>query len=116
MTLNIEQAIIDGIDSDDRVDVPVLGDVPATRPGRFISIERSGGGQADVRDLPLINVHAWDLTRSAAGDTAYAVADVLRDLAITHPSIARVSIESIYYDPDTSGQPRYRITAQAVTA
>ena len=116
MTVNVEKVVIGATNADDRLDgIPVVGEVPKDRPDRFITVERTGGAPQDVRDLPFVTAHAWDKTRQAASETAMLFADILRDLAVTHPSIARVSIESIYNDPDISGYPRYRITAQIVT-
>lgn len=117
MTVNVEALIIGALDGHEQIDgIPVVADVPKTRPERFVSVERTGGGREDVRDLPLVTLHAWDRTRYAASQTATVLADLLEGLAFTHPSVARVSIESTYNDPDpASGQARYRVTAQVVT-
>lgn len=94
----------------------VYGEVPESRPSSFITVERVGGGPADVRDLPLVAVQCWAGSRLAASDLAADVAGVLRDLALTHPQVGRVSIESVvnFPDPD-SGQARYQVTATLVT-
>lgn len=94
----------------------VHADIPATRPSKFITVERVGGGLADVRDLPLVAVQCWANSRYNASELAADVAHELRQLALTHPDIARVGIESIvnFPDPD-SKQARYQVTASLVT-
>lgn len=91
-------------------------EVPARRPKRFITVERVGGDNVDVRDRPIVSVQAWDETRYSASELAAAVAAFTKSLALTHPNVARVIIESIYNNPDPASEsPRYQVNASITT-
>lgn len=91
-------------------------EVPANRPTRFYTVERVGGRQVDVRDRPLVAVLAWAGSRWEASEMALGVAAQLKSIALTHPNVARVDIESIYNNPDPASEhPRYQVNAQFIT-
>jgi len=91
-------------------------EVPADRPTRFYTVERVGGPRRDVRDLPLVAVHAWAGSRWEASEMATGFASFLSSLAVTHPNVARVDIESVYNNPDPDSEhPRYQVNAQIIT-
>lgn len=115
MTVNVEALLIAALNAVDGLP-EAFPDVPGTRPAAFITVERVGGGYADVRDLPLVAVQCWAGSRYDASELAAAVARVLKNLAHTHPQVGRVGIESVvnFPDPD-SKQARYQVTASLVT-
>lgn len=91
-------------------------EIPKTRPKRFYTVERVGGRQTDVRDRPLVAVQAWANSRWEASEMALLIAGRLKSLAVTHPNVARVDIESIYNNPDPASEhPRYQVNAQFIT-
>ena len=91
-------------------------EIPTTRPRRFYTVERVGGRQTDVRDRPLVAVHAWAGSRWDASEMALLVVPHLKSLALTHPNVARVDIESVYNNPDPASEhPRYQVNAQFIT-
>lgn len=96
--------------------LPDLANEPAQRRSRLVTVERVGGPRRDVRDLPLLAIQVWAESRWVASEFAGVVAEVTRSLAVTDPNIARVSIESIYNNPDPySEHPRYQVNAQITT-
>lgn len=91
-------------------------EVPANRPRRFITVERVGGDRADVRDRPIVAIQAWEETRYKASELAAVIAEFTGSLAVTHPHVARVSIESVYNNPDPESEsPRYQVNASITT-
>lgn len=115
MTVNIEALLVGALNAVGSLP-EVFAEVPSTRPAQFITVERVGGGYEDVRDLPMVVVQCWAGSRFEASEIAAVVARALRNLAYTHPQVARVGIESIvnFPDPD-SKQARYQVTATLVT-
>lgn len=94
--------------------VPVSTDVPADRPKRFITIERTGGSRSERRDLPMLAVQVWAESRVQAGDLAGMVADEIEHVT-EHSQVGRVSLSGPYNFPDpSSGQARYQITVELV--
>lgn len=115
MTVNVEVLLVGALNAVDGLP-DVFSDVPSNRPASFITVERVGGGHADVRDLPMVAVQCWEQSRFEASELASVVAGELKNLAYVHPNVGRVSIESIinFPDPDSS-QARYQVTATLVT-
>jgi len=91
-------------------------DVPAERPIRFVTVERTGGPRDLVRDLPLIAVQVWAETRYEASRLAELVAEEIRAF-IAHPRIGRIRVVSVHNFPDLEGpgRPRYQIAIELVT-
>lgn len=115
MTVNVEALLIAALNAVTTLP-EAFPDVPGTRPAAFITVERVGGGYADVRDLPMVAVQCWAGSRFEASELAGVVAGELRNLAHVHPQVGRVGIESVvnFPDPD-SKQARYQVTATLVT-
>ncbi|ACV09950.1 hypothetical protein [Jonesia denitrificans] len=92
-----------------------FGDVPADRPTRFATVERTGGPYSEHRDLPLLVVQCWESTRHAASELALTVRDAVNGLS-AHPNVGRVRVTALYNFPDgQSGHPRYQMTVEMVT-
>lgn len=99
----------------DDVTYPVLMDVPADRPERFATIERTSGGRADVRDMPVLAVQFWAPTRYEASEMARIGASLIESYR-PHPNIGRLDINSTYNFPDPeSGSARYQVVVEMVT-
>lgn len=115
MTVNVEVLLVNALNAIGTLP-EAHTDIPETRPTSFITIERVGGGYADVRDLPMVAIQCWAQSRYAASELAIDVAGELKNLAHVHPSVARVRIESNinFPDPD-SNQARYQVTVSLVT-
>jgi len=114
--MNVEGTLVAAYNAE-----PTLPDafmeVPTPRPARFILVERIGGGRVDVRDRPLVSIQWWDESRWRASEGADLVAQFTRSLSLSHPQVARVTIESIYNNPDpASEQARYQVNATIITA
>jgi hypothetical protein len=95
----------------------VVADVPAKRPERLISLERTGGGIDDVIiGRPTIAFQCWEKSRVEASEFALQIVSVLTNAELVAeklPAIDYISIERIYNFPDVeSGQPRYQIVAE----
>lgn len=91
--------------------IPVSGDVPATRPERFVTVERTGGGMDayGLLDRSMFAVQCWATSRDQAGSLAQTVVPLLYRCA-THPAFGRITVESIANLPLDETQPRYQIT------
>lgn len=93
--------------------VPVHGEVPATRPPRFVTVERVGGPQDRLGDHPLFAVQAWADTKARAALLADETAEAIRTW-IRAPEVADVVVSSLYSFPDPdSRQARYQLTVSA---
>lgn len=105
--MTIEATVIGWL-NDQNLGVTAYGGVPANRPARFVTVERTGGPLDAFRDLPNLAIQAWAQTASDAA----ALADTIRHALPTLTNveqIARVNIGSTYNWPDPlSGQPRYQ--------
>lgn len=112
--MNVEGLIVQAVNA--ALPDDAFMEVPSTRPRRFYTVERVGGAHRDVRDLPLVAVQAWAGSRWEASEMAGGLAVFLESLALTHPNVARVDIESIYNNPDPDSEhPRYQVNAQIIT-
>lgn len=95
----------------DRLDCPVVADVPDQRPARFVTVERLGGGRDRYLDRGTYAVQAWERRRSAAAALAEQVADTLLGLPAVSGRVAGAGVVSVVNLPDPdSGQPRYQVT------
>lgn len=90
--------------------------VPVTRPERFLTVERTGGGIDNyVIDRPTVAIQAWGKKRLDASELAYSVKDAMVQMA-SEKDICKVSINTIYNFPDLeSGSARYQLVVDLVT-
>lgn len=101
---------------DERLDVPVLGDIPAIRPASFVHVENAGGTQGtSVTDNAQLLVGSWDATNPKAERLASKVRALIR-------AAPGVTVQGEYckgsdatnrpvYIPDPDAKvPRYRQT------
>lgn len=126
MTTNVEVLIVDALNSglglqvlkhpdQDRIDAYM--DVPAgdpTKPIRFVTVERTGGGERDLVDRPVLAVQFWAEDRLAASQGANGLALLLEALPARIPLLGRCRVESIYNFP-TGREARYQLIVAAAT-
>ena len=89
--------------------------VPATRPEKFVTIERTGGKIDAFSDAPTFAVQAWAPTKAEAAALAEQTASAIDSWPKTEPSVADATVESLYdfADPDSRSQ-RFQLTAHVI--
>lgn len=114
LVTNIEEILIKWLNANTSIDW--YGDVPADRPKRFGTIERTGGGISDVViDSPMIALQVWAETRDIASNLAYKIAQIIPKVAYEN-NVCKASINSMYNYPDPdSGSARYQIVIDMKT-
>lgn len=87
--------------------------VPSDRPGSFLVVERTGGGdQNRVQSTASVDVDCWAQTVWEASELAESVREALLTMPDVEPNVFHVSITSTYNNPDLdSGSPRYTVGA-----
>lgn len=86
-------------------------DASSTSPGRFITVERTGGGESPFVSQPLFAVQTWAESRWEASHLAVDVARRVRHITEID-EVSDVDILSITDFPSPDGRPRYQITCQ----
>ena len=105
--MTIEATVINWFNTQN-LGVTAYGGVPADRPNRFVTVERTGGAVTTFRDFPTLAVQTWAQSAAAAAALADTIRHALPGLTSVE-QIARVEIGSTYNWPDPlSGQPRYQ--------
>jgi hypothetical protein len=101
---------------DQHLDIPVVGEVPSTRPASFVVVENAGGtSDTPVTDGAQLLVGSWDVSNPKAERLASKVRALIRAAAgVTvqgeYCKAADVSNRPVYIpDPDAK-VPRYRET------
>lgn len=89
-------------------------DVPAARPVRFVTVERTGGGETNLVDQPMLAVQFWAESRYEASEGARKLALILEELPVIVGALGKCRVESVYNWPDDA-QPRYQLTVSAAT-
>nr|DAY05851.1 MAG TPA: tail completion protein [Caudoviricetes sp.] len=89
--------------------------VPATRPEKFVTIERTGGKIDAFSDSPTFAVQAWAPTKAEAAALAEQTAAAIDSWPKTEASVADAAVESLYdfADPDSRSQ-RFQLTAHVI--
>lgn len=89
-------------------------EIPDERPGRFITVERTGGQTSRLMDYPTWAVQVWAEDRNAASDLAVTVGRrLMGGFSLLH-EVADVDVTTTYNWPDESGQARYQMVVTAV--
>lgn len=114
MTYDIAEAVREWLDGVEGFDAYTF--VPAERPARFQTVERTGGGVRNALDRPLLAVQFW------AGTPQEAMADALqvRDMACkegARPAGCHLTVNAgpYPYDDPESGQARAQLVFECVT-
>lgn len=89
--------------------------IPATRPEKFVTIERTGGRIDAFSDAPTFAVQAWAPTKAEAAALAKQAAAAIDNWPVSDPAVADATVESLYdfADPDSRSQ-RFQLTVHAV--
>lgn len=92
--------------------------VPPDRPKRFVTVERTGGGDEPHRSLPTLAIQVWAEDRYEASEAALNLVQPRLESLTELDPIAQVDILSIVHLPDP-GPPeaeRYQINIQITAA
>ena len=111
---DVEQALIEWLPG--KVGAPCYAEPPDPRPGRFVTVERTGGETSLGVDRPLLAVQAWGASRA---DASALAADARSALVLDSweiPEVCRCAVASTYSFPDPdSRQARYQLDVEMVT-
>lgn len=98
------------------LDAPVSGDVPASRPSRFVTVERVGGQVGRFLDRGVYAIQVWEESRAKAAALAERVAGVLIDTLYADDRVGSVSVSSVTNFPDPESRcARYQVSASITT-
>jgi hypothetical protein len=112
--LRADETIMGLLNGDEkRLNMDWTGNVNATH----LTLFRAGGNVNGYYpyDLPVMIIHVYGSTRSAAADLAYEVGRAIRDISMRNAPLLSADVESIVYLPTTDGVARYVVTS-VVTA
>ena len=89
--------------------------IPASRPEKFVTIERTGGRIDAFSDAPTFAVQTWAPTKAEAAALAKQAAVAIDNWPKTAPEVADATVESLYdfADPDSRSQ-RFQLTVHAI--
>lgn len=114
--MNAEKLMVDWLNTS-----PVLRPVSATlnlpatasstSPGRYLTVERTGGSETPFVSRPLFAVQAWAESRWEASELARKTADRIRHVTDLD-DVADVAVLSITDFPAPDGRQRYQVTCQ----
>lgn len=112
---NVEAALVEWLS--ERLDCPVSQLVPADRPTRFVTLQRTGGAMTTGIDNPVIAVDAWEQTPYGASELALQVRALILYQAVGIPEIRHVDVGAgPFFSPDAdSRMPAYRLTFNLTT-
>ena len=84
--------------------------VPKDRPQKFVTVERTGGGVADMVDYPMVAIQTWAQTQAEAQEDASAsrMVALVGELPEGVHSMRVNAGPYKFYDED-SMQPRYQV-------
>lgn len=92
--------------------------VPSDRPKRFVTVERTGGGDEPHRSLSTLAIQVWAEDRYEASEAALNLVQPRLESLTELDPIAQVDILSVVHLPDP-GPPeaeRYQINIQITAA
>ena len=112
--MTIEEYFIDYLASELGGGIPVKGSVPHPMPPEFVTVEKTGGSEADLIPTAQIHVQCWSSSRAAAA----ALSDRVTAIMLASPAYAPISscaLSSSYNNPDlTADKPRYSASFEVV--
>ena len=92
--------------------VPASSNVPAKRPGAFVTVERGGGSVTQVDDEAQLTVQVWDRDRLEIEGFADRACDALLCMPHAVRGVMSVKVEKTYYPEQVDGYwPRYVVSA-----
>ncbi|MFG3036858.1 hypothetical protein ACGFYZ_08140 [Streptomyces sp. NPDC048330] len=97
--------------------VPVVSRIPATRPPRFVRVERVGGTrQTVVSDRPRLDIHAWGETEAAAADLAELVRALVHAVPGVRSGVTVYTVREVggpmWLPDDQTSTPRYAFAVE----
>lgn len=96
--------------------VPAFARPPATRPERFATVERIGGGVELGVDRPSVALQLWAGSEAEASELASAAARAVLEEYPARRHVRSVAVDSVYAFPDPdSGHARWQVVADLVT-
>ena len=107
--INVERLFIQYLNG--KIEEPVSGDVPSSRPDRFVTVELSGGSQGMFKQNPLLIVQSWAESKEAASDLELKVRRAMFDAPDELNEVFSVGDPSTTNFPDLAGntiRPRYQ--------
>lgn len=115
MPFSIEAALVAWLPG--AVGAPCFAEVPPERPGKFLTVERTGGSAAIGIDRPALAIQAWAGSKYDAQELALAARDAMLYRSVGIPQVRGCSINSGPYPfPDEdSGQHRYQLYVNMTT-
>lgn len=92
--------------------------VPEERQGKFVTVERTGGQTALLRDDATLSIDAYADNSVNAMQLARDILDSLELMAYQHPAIANIGVQSLYNNPEPDGsrQPRATLNVRLTIA
>lgn len=110
--MSIEEFLIGYLGA--HIDAPVSGDVPSTRPERFVTLEKTGSGHKDHIHRADIAVQSWAGSRSEASALNELVIAAM-EMANAEPEISRCALTNDYNFPELETKsPRYQAVFEVV--
>lgn len=97
---------------------PVYPAIPATRPQRFVTAERVGGGrQTVVSDRAMVDIHCWGKTAAEAHDLMALTRGLLGAMPGVHGGVTVYSVNDDIGTPQwlpdpASSQARYALAVE----
>jgi hypothetical protein len=115
--LNVEGMLISQLGK--ALGVPVSASVPASPPGDFVTVERTGGGDSfsAIHENPTVVVDCYGATRSRARELADKADAAIKALPCEACGVSRVEPNSVlvHYPDVQSGHERYESTYSLTT-
>lgn len=110
MSYSIEAALVAWLRSEG---FEAYTDVPASRPSRFVTVNREGGGTENRIDYPSVTVQTWAATRAEAEADGRAIRTLVEraDAEGTLPAgvySMRVNAGPYQFDDTVSRERRYQ--------
>lgn len=113
-TLPFECELVQWLNEQGGLGCPCYTLVPADRPKRFITVERTGGSCGAIIDRPSLAIQCWAPTPVEAARLADTLTCVVLPSIYDLPDVGSFSVDSLYAYPLDERTPRYQLTATAV--
>ena len=113
-SLPFECELVQWLNEQTALGCPCYTLVPADRPDRFVTVERTGGSCGAVLDRPSLAIQCWAPTAVDAARLADTLSTVVLPSVYELPDVGYFSVDSLYAYPLDERQPRYQLTASAV--
>lgn len=116
--MNAEKLVVDWLNADPGLrpataSLSMPATASSTSPGRYLTVERTGGSETPFVSRPLFAVQAWAESRWEASELANRTAERIRHVTDLD-DVADVDILSITDFPSPDGRPRYQVTCQLI--